>query len=880
MVPLKNSIATKLLKIVFSLYLVVTITVTLLHMVTEYQHTRRQVIDELQRIESVFKPALSRALWEMNYKQVRSSLLGLERLPAVIGFQVVDNKGNAIAMAGKIIKSDGTCILADEKGKETAINDCSRWFWHEFNITYSRADKKFDVGKAQIYSSESVVFSKVALGYIFITVNAVIKTIALWIIIIYVFRRILIKPLTALTKATRQINLDNLEDVVINIDTSPNNELKSLETAFNDMVGKLLGARRSLSDYMQSEKEQLEVLVAERTNKLVESEVRHRHSEAELQALFNSMTDAIFVLSKEGHYLKIAPTSSKLLYKPRKEVINRTLHEVLPQDQADKFLEVIKKSLSSKTTVAIEYDLWINEKQVWFDGRVSPITDKSVIFVARDISERKQVETLLLQAKNDAESANLAKSEFLANMSHELRTPLNAILGFSELMRRDPIVSGEQKTNLDIIGRSGEHLLTLINDVLDFSKIEAGRIELNQKKFDLHMLLTNIEEMFFLRTQQKGLYLESDRTDDVPQYVYTDQNKLRQILINLLENAVKFTKTGGMTLSVKTKMLGEEFQNGKCFLEFTVADTGKGISKEELDTIFDAFFQTYDRNFPQQGTGLGLPISRKFVELLGGTLDVHSEVGTGALFTFTIPVDPLKDGEADLSSPKGRRVIALAKGQPVYRVLVAEDNEIDRNLLINLLTAVGFEVHGAVNGQDAVDKWLQWQPHLVWMDMRMPVMDGYDATTMIMNKIISSKSSIETIIIALTASAFEEDRIKIIKHGCNDFVRKPYQESEIFGMMKKHLDLQYIYDEKDNGHEAKIGNKEFNYLKIKVADVPGEMLARLTEATELSDAAMIDQVIKDIQSENSQVAKVLNDLAENFAYDDILILIKKAKETF
>jgi PAS domain S-box-containing protein len=383
MVSFKNSIANQLLKVVFSVYLILTFTVTIIHMVTEYTHTRQKVIEELRTIESTFKPTLSRALWDMNFNQIRSAFLGIEKLPTVIGVQVEDNEGKLIGMAGKIIKSDGTSVLVDRMGRETVVEKAYGLFWHEFSVTHLRQNRTFQLGNVRLYSSASVVLDKVMLTFIFLIINAVIKIVALWLIFLYVFRLILGRPLSALTNATRQIHLDNLEDVSINIKTSKRNELKVLETAFNEMIDKLLSARSRLNDYMDEETERLEGLVEERTRELTVSEGRFRRSEAELRALFASMTDVILVLNREGLYLKIAPTSSELLYKPLNELINKTLHEVFPEHEAQLFLDAIHRSLNQNTTVIIEYALYIGGREVWFDGRISPISEDTIICCTR-----------------------------------------------------------------------------------------------------------------------------------------------------------------------------------------------------------------------------------------------------------------------------------------------------------------------------------------------------------------------------------------------------------------------------------------------------------------------------------------------------------------
>jgi CheY-like chemotaxis protein len=259
--------------------------------------------------------------------------------------------------------------------------------------------------------------------------------------------------------------------------------------------------------------------------------------------------------------------------------------------------------------------------------------------------------------------------------------------------------------------------------------------------------------------------------------------------------------------------------------------------------------------------------------MMDGNLELHSDIGRETKFSFAIPVE-YGSGADIASSQLARRVIGLEAGQAPFRLLVVEDSKNNRNLLVRLLRTVGFEVQEAVNGQDAIELWEKWHPHLIWMDIRMPAMDGYEATT----HIKTSPGSEDTVIIALTASAFEEDRRKIIEHGGNDFVRKPFRESEIFEMLEKHLGVKFVYGE-DTSHKLQAGQQiSAEDLKCKAAALPIEILARLVESTELSDAAMIDQAIKDIRINNVGLADALSGLAENFAYDKILAIVQEAKE--
>ncbi len=563
--------------------------------------------------------------------------------------------------------------------------------------------------------------------------------------------------------------------------------------------------------------------------------------------------------------------------KPKdKLTLQEYLDMVHPDDHA-RLEEVLDKAMADKRPYEVELRHRRPDNTYNFTlTRGKPIVkgNQVVKFIGSvlDITERNRAKLELQRAKEAAEAANKAKSAFLANMSHELRTPLNAILGFSELMKRDQTVTPAQLDNLEIIGRSGEHLLSLINDVLDFSKIEAGRIVLNPENFDLHWLLLGIEEMFRLRTREKGLSLDFEKESDVPQYIIADQNKLRQILINLLGNAVKFTESGEIVLSVSRRPPVELRQSEGCVLNFEVTDTGAGISPEEQGMIFDTFFRVVGPRSSQQGAGLGLPISQKFARLMGGELTVESKVGQGTRFAFSISVG-LPDADEFQSEHSRQKITGLASGAPDLRLLVAEDNTENRVLLVKLLQNIGCAVKEAVDGQEALEVWETWRPHLVWMDMRMPVLDGYEAT-----RRIKSKSGNETVIIALTASAFEEDRQKFLEVGGDDFVRKPFREAEIFQMLAKHFHVRFEYAKEIVGTRSISDDRaSHEELIAMAAALPADLLAILADATELSDAARIDTVIDDIQDRQAKLAEELSQMAESFAYDHILAITQEVK---
>jgi two-component system sensor histidine kinase ChiS len=512
-----------------------------------------------------------------------------------------------------------------------------------------------------------------------------------------------------------------------------------------------------------------------------------------------------------------------------------------------------------------------------------------------DERTRELSETLieLQHSKEAAEAANRAKSVFLANMSHELRTPLNAILGFTQLMRRDPNLTADQGENLDIVGRSGEHLLGLINSVLEMSKIEAGRVVLSEQEFDLYRLLDGLEEMFRLRAEGKGLALALDRAPEVPQYVRADEGKIRQVLMNLLGNAVKFTPSGGVILRVfcADKVAGREVpRQSACRLVFEVEDTGPGISPQDLEGVFKPFVQAttngdlISRLQAQEGTGLGLSISRQYARLMGGDVTVSSELGRGSVFCFNALVEPVS-AEAVRPARPWRRVVGLQPGQPAYRLLTVDDKEVNRKLLVKILVPLGFEVREAANGQEALEIWESWSPQLIWMDMRMPGMDGYQAT----RRIKSTTKGQATVIVAVTASALEEDRTIILSEGCDGYIRKPFQEEEILEALKKHLGVQFVYKELEGagGRHGAPGGPAVGAGRLGVDDPErvrelaaqtSDWRLRTQQAAILGDVGLLLLLVDEIKGAYPVLVEALAGLARNFEHEQIIALIQQAED--
>lgn len=515
-----------------------------------------------------------------------------------------------------------------------------------------------------------------------------------------------------------------------------------------------------------------------------------------------------------------------------------------------------------------------NEQFIWVRDEFRLTTNETgeavIIGAWVDISDRKADEAELRHTRDVAEAANRAKSSFLATMTHELRTPLNAILGFTQLiLAEDELLPQQTLQHMQTIERSGQHLLELINDILEMSRIEAGRVTLNNAVFNIRRLMRDIIDMLTLRADKKGLDLRTHGIQQLPRYIEADEGKIRQVMINLLSNAIKFTAQGYVELRVhysQNTPTGHENAPTRGRISIEVEDSGQGIAPDELPSVFQPFAQTYSGKRLQEGTGLGLAITREFVRLMDGDITVESQLGRGSTFSCTIVVTEAP-AQADGFDSDTQMALRLAPDQPDYRVLVVEDEVSNRELMLRTLKTVGFSVKTAFDGQSAVKIAAEWQPHLIFMDMTMPIMGGVAATQRI------REQGSQATIIALTANVFEREQF--IAAGCDDFITKPFNRPVLFMKLREHLDVQFAVGRhaSDETSPASEGNAVDDF-----SAVPAQHLDALKRAATKLDVQAAKACSHSIREISPRLADKIDELIASFRFDLIQTLITDIEE--
>ena len=666
------------------------------------------------------------------------------------------------------------------------------------------------------------------------------------------------RPITQLSQASQSIANGNLDQKVEY--SCAIEELAILANSFNQMSRQMKRSHTRLEEYSQL----LVQKVDERTYALQQEILEHEFTEAALREseekfakAFRSSPDGMALLSNDTYkHIDVNNKWTEITGYSREEAIGAAPSDLnlwVDLEERDRMLAILgtegrvfNYEANFVTKAGKKFTALISSETIEFGGNVF------AIYAVKDITDRKQAEKELQAAKEVADTANRAKSEFLANMSHELRTPLNGILGYAQILKRS-YEPDKHQAGLEIIQRSGEHLLTLLNDILDLSKIEAKKLELNPSEFDLPKLLQSITDIFQLQVRAKDVELIYQPMTTLPTYMYGDEKRLRQVLINLFGNAVKFTDRGSVSLSVSVQPC-EPINTYK--VRFAIADTGVGIDPDKLEDIFLPFQQAGDRSRRYSGTGLGLPICQKIVEMMGGQLYVESRLNEGSTFWFEIEltevpnhIQPILIDSHTITGYLGDR----------RKILIVDDKTENRMVLNDLLTPLGFIVAEAIDGYDCLAQAQSFEPDLILLDMVMPKLDGHETTKQLRQLPMFQK----TAIIMVSASAFNQDRSLSIAVGCNDFIAKPIDPDTLFYTMRSLLSLEWEYDDSNIYDDTDISISNVQIAIGQPMIVPPNLtVERLLQLARMGDIIAIQDEVVLLQETDSTFSPFANQVLD------------------
>jgi PAS domain S-box-containing protein len=570
-----------------------------------------------------------------------------------------------------------------------------------------------------------------------------------------------------------------------------------------------------------------------------------RRAEQQYRGIFEDALEGLYQSTPDGRFIRANPALARMCGYDSPDELLHAINDIGRQIYVDprrreEFLRLIEHQaeVTDFQSEIVRRDgsrLWISESVRVVRNSAGEI--ERFEGVAVDITQQREAAHALQAAKEAADAASRAKSHFLASVSHELRTPLNGILGYTQILRRDPAVGDRQREGVRVIHESAEHLLVLINDVLDLSKIEAGRIELHATNFDLRDFAAGVERVFAPRAREKNLLLETALAPGLPAFVQGDEARLRQVVFNLLGNAVKFTTQGGVVFSIES--------GGTGGVRFSVSDTGRGIEASDLARIFEPFTQVGEPTAGVSGTGLGLAISRSLVERMGGRLQVESRPGWGSRFWFELPLPVAAEAPARIAPT--RRVLGYEG--PRRRLLIVDDHAANRAVMQAMLEPLGFDLATAADGAEAVARAAAWSPDLVLMDLRLPgAIDGLEAT----RRIRAARSARH--VVAVSASAYDIDRRECLAAGCNDFLAKPFREEELWQVIGTALRLTWRL-----GPDDAESRTPFVYLS-KVPDPPE--LDALHELTRRGDIIGLRARIEALATADPELAPFAQNVLE------------------
>jgi PAS domain S-box-containing protein len=751
--PLRESIAARLLRIIFGAYLVVALLVTGVQLALEYRNTEARVVAELEAMQNTFGRAISDAMWNYNTDVLGGIMSGIKEVPIVLGVKIEDEQGKLARAAGTLQDEHGRRWratpeggLAPEPSSDTLFDDVLS---RQYPIVYTdEHGVRRSIGRWSVYTSQRVVVDQVKYGFFLILVNAVLKTLALWFIFLYVVRRWLGRPLQQLAQYVGGLNIDNLGDKPFVVQDRGRNELHLLADKVNAMASSLKASVASKAEIVRRLQEEN----AERRN----AQEALRRSEEKYRGIVEGALEGIFRISLEGRVLSVNSTGARMLGYPSADALMQDVTDfgrqfyVRPAERE----RVIATLLEHDAMAGVELEMRRTDGQAfWASVSARLVRDEGglpllVETFAHDVSARKRAEdelkrnrehleevvaertAELVKAKEQADVANRAKSAFLANMSHEIRTPLNAILGMSQLALQTGL-DPQQNNYVQKVHHSAEALLGIINDILDFSKIEAGHLDMERIPFEIGDVMDSLANLVGMKAAEKGLELVFSLGAGVPDTLVGDPSRLGQVLVNLGNNAVKFTERGEVVVTVDVL----ERDAGSVRLGFEVRDTGIGITPEQRERLFKAFAQADSSTSRRYGgTGLGLAISQRLVQMMGGELGCDSTAGRGSRFHFS--------ARFGIGKAQGRNAAVAARDLRGARMLIADDNDVAREVLVAMAGALGLRPAAASGGREALEAVIAadagHEPFdLLLLDWKMPGMNGVDCAKTIAGMALS-----------------------------------------------------------------------------------------------------------------------------------------------
>ncbi|MEA3352911.1 MAG: ATP-binding protein [Campylobacterota bacterium] len=775
-----SSLSYQLLRSILVIYFIITLIITLIHFIIEFNYTKTNINQELKTITETFKPPLSEAMWELDTDQVVNISKGIYNIPLIYGIEIHDHSYKTIS---KILDTN----LSQEDMEDQKLI-------YTFEISYRFNNKDNHLGEVTLYSSNKAVFDRVKVGFSMIFLNAMIKSTLLLILFIIAFNRYLKTPLESLTKTISNMQWSDPKNRNINIKFHDQNELTILQDNFNELLEKISKTEFDRIETIKKLNSELEEKVKQRTHELQEEKDK-------FEAIYKTSKDGIALLDiNSTKFLDANPAYSEITGYTKAELLNTSCLELSIEEDKERSREAIEEVKKqgfvkdfTKTCISKNGDHIITSMSI------ALMNDKKRILVSvKDITKQKELEYNIIKQKEEAEFATKLKSVFLANMSHEIRTPMHGILGMSHLAleSRDTLKQKEYITKID---KSAKNLLSILNDILDFSKIEAGKLSIEKINFDLNSVISYIKNIVELKAYEKDLKFYIFYNSEQNNIYYGDPVRIGQILVNLVNNAIKFTHKGSIEVHI------EDLPNN--IVRFTVKDTGIGITKENQEKLFESFSQADGSTTRKYGgTGLGLSISKQLVELMDGTIKINSTPNKGSEFSFDISLP--KGSKENIFDDKSslKTLQSSISSIKESNILLVEDNSTNQEIIHSLLETSNIKIDDAYDGVMALQIY-QSNPYkydLIIMDIQMPLMDGYEATREIrkLNKKIP--------IIALSANALSSEKEASIDAGMNEHLNKPVNIEQLYTMLLKYLPIEYDLSSQEKRDDSAFKNIDKN----------------------------------------------------------------------